>query len=160
MTGAPGRPAKPGPLLGIDHGARVIGFALCDASWIVARPLGLLQRTSRAADFVHIQTLVTKHEARGIVVGMPIMPVSFAGRPQSETVRRWATRLAAAVALPVYVWDELLTTFEAAERAEEAGLSRAKREDDRAAAVMLQSFIEAHPPGTALPQPIRRVAMI
>lgn len=160
MSDAPGRPATPGPLLGIDHGSRVIGFALCDASWIVARPLGLLRRTTRAADFAHIQALVARHEARGVVVGMPTMPPNFTGRPQGESVRRWATRLAAAVALPVYMWDESLTSFEAAERAREAGLARADREDDRAAAIMLQSFIEAHPPGTALPRPVRKVAML
>jgi putative Holliday junction resolvase len=160
VTGELARPPTPGPLLGIDHGARVIGFALCDASWIVARPLGLLRRTTRAADFDHIRALIARHEARGIVVGLPIMPPDFAGHAQSETVRRWATRLAAAIPLPVYLWDESLTSFEAAERAAEAGIVRAEREDDRAAAIMLQGFIEAHPQGTALPRPVRRVAML
>lgn len=160
MSEVTGRPAQPGPLLGIDHGGRVIGIALCDASWIVARPLGLLERTTRAADFAHIQALAARHEVRAIVVGMPIMPPDFAGHRQSETVRRWATRLAAAVPLPVYTWDESLSTFDAVERAADAGLARVEREDDRAAAVMLQSFIDAHPPGSALPQPVRRVAML
>ncbi|MCC7208722.1 MAG: Holliday junction resolvase RuvX [Anaerolineae bacterium] len=159
-SGSPGRPARPGPLLGIDHGAHVIGFALCDASWIVARPLGLLRRTTRAADFAHIRALATKHEARAIVVGLPLMPRHFEGHAQSDTVRRWATRLAAAVPLPVFLWDESLSTFEAAERAADAGLERAGRQDDRAAAIMLQSFIDAHPPGSALPQPVRRAPML
>jgi putative Holliday junction resolvase len=146
-----------GVLLGIDHGAKVIGLAVCDASWIVARPLARLARTNRATDFAHIKALIIRHQACGVVVGIPETPADFKGQSQARTVRRWATRLAAAVPVPVYTWDERLSTFEAGRLRGEAGADQVERLDDRSAAVILQSFIDAHPPGTALPAPLKRI---
>jgi RNase H-fold protein (predicted Holliday junction resolvase) len=59
--------------------------------------------------------------------------------------------------LPVYLWDEQYSTFEAEQLAEETGKHVTGRIDDRAAAVILQSFINAHPPGAALPLPVKKV---
>lgn len=146
-----------GVLLGVDHGAKVIGLAVCDASWIVARPLARLARTTRAADFARIKALIIRHQARGVVVGIPETPADFKEQSQAGTVQRWATRLAAAVPVPVYTWDERLSTFEAQRLGTEAGSDPVGRLDDRAAAVILQSFIDAHPPGAALPAPVKRI---
>lgn len=140
----PEAPPLRGVLLGLDHGAKVIGVARCDASWIVTRPLGLLVRTTRAADFAAINDLVAENHAVGIVVGLPQPPPGLEGTTQADTVRRWSTRLAAAVEVPIYLWDETLSSFEAETLAAEAGLDENERIDDRAAAVILQSFIDAH----------------
>ncbi len=147
--------AQRGVLLGIDHGDRVIGLALCDASWIVARPLERLNRTTREADFARIRALIERHGAQGLVVGLPVTPEDFDAVSQANTVRRWATRLAAAVVVPVYLWDESLSTFAAEQLSLETGAAIPDRIDDRAAAVILQSFIDAHPAGTALPDPVK-----
>lgn len=140
-----------GRLLGIDHGAKVIGLAVCDAMWIVARPLGLLHRETRASDFEAIQTILDEQNITAIVLGLPETPEDFSGISQADTVRRWATRLAAAVKIPVYLWDEGFSSFEADQLALELGDSLTTRNDDRAAAVILQSFIDAHPAGSELP---------
>ncbi len=144
-----------GRLLGIDHGNKVIGLAVCDAAWIAARPLRLLTRKNRAADFAAIQQILDEQHIAAIVVGLPDMPETFSGVSQAHTVRRWVSRLAAAVSIPVYLWDEQLSTFEARELAAEAGARSAERVDDRAAAVILQSFINAFPDGTPLPPPVK-----
>jgi putative Holliday junction resolvase len=144
-----------GRLLGIDHGEKVIGLAICDAAWIVARPLQLLIRKNRAADFELIQKVIEAQHIEAIVVGLPDVSEHFSGVSQAHTVRRWVSRLAASVAIPVYLWDEQLSTFEAHELAAEAGAKDAARVDDRAAAVILQSFINAHPEGTPPPAPIK-----
>ena len=146
--------ARRGVLIGVDHGAKVIGLATCDAAWIVARPLQTFVRTTREADFAKINALIAAREAVGVVVGLPTMPEGFTGTDQAGTVRRWASRLAAAVPIPVYLWDESLSTFEAGERLAEVG-GQADRLDAHAAAVVLQSFIDAHPAGTPLPLPIK-----
>ncbi len=145
-----------GRLLGIDHGAKVIGLAICDAAWIAARPLQLLARKSRAKDFAEIETVIARQQIAAVVVGLPEQPAGYTGSAQADSVRRWAARLAAAVSVPVYLWDEQFSTFEAERLMEEAGSRTEGRIDDRAAAVILQSFIDAHPPGTPLPAPVRR----
>ncbi len=154
-------PAR-GRLLGIDHGTKVIGLAICDAAWIAARPLQLLTRQTRAADFARIAAIVQQQQVTAIVVGLPEQPADYAGPGQASTVRRWASRLAAAMPVPVYLWDEQFSTFEAEQITAELGADtdtdrRNRRIDDRAAAVILQSFINAHPPGTPLPPPIKQI---
>jgi putative Holliday junction resolvase len=145
-----------GRLLGIDHGARVIGLAVCDPTWVVARPYGLLRRTTREADFTKIAAAIATEHITAIVLGMPDMPEDFDGVSQASTVRRWGTRLAAAIQLPIYPWNEMLSTFTVESIAEELDEVLPDRIDDRAAAVILQSFIDAHPVGTPLPEPLNR----
>lgn len=146
---------EPGPLLGVDHGLKFIGLAVCDASWIVARPLMVLERASREADFARIKDIIAQHGVTGVVVGIPLTPEAFGGLSQAKTVRRWMSRLAAALDVPVYGWDEGLSTFEAETLTAEAGGRPAGRIDDRAAAVILQSFIDAIRAGTPLPRPVK-----
>ena len=144
-----------GRLLGIDHGEKVIGLAICDANWTAARPLELLVRRTRAQDFAHINAVIVQQEIAAIVVGLPELPPDHNLTGQASTVRRWVTRLAAAVSVPVYLWEEQYSSFEAEQIAAEIGLDRAGRIDDRAAAVILQSFIDAHPAGIPLPAPVK-----
>jgi len=150
--------ATRGVLLCIDHGANYLGLAISDASWIIARPLMVLERGTRAEDFARIQGIIEKHQIAAIVVGHPGTEVDFDGVSQARTVERWSTRLAAAIDLPVYLWDERYSTFEAEQRSIEAGMSTEGRIDDRAAAVVLQHFIEAHPPEVPLPRAIKHRA--
>jgi RNase H-fold protein (predicted Holliday junction resolvase) len=58
----------------------------------------------------------------------------------------------------VYLWEEQFSTHEAERLMDEAGQSVDGRIDAHAAAVILQSFIDAHPAGVALPEPVERVA--
>jgi putative Holliday junction resolvase len=151
---APGSATR-GRLLAIDHGAKVIGLAVCDANWIAARPLQLLARKSRAEDFATLTAILARQQIAALVVGLPEQPEAEASTAQADTVRRWAARLAAAVNVPVYLWEEQFSSLEAERLAEERGVRLSGRIDDHAAAVILQSFIDAHPPGTPLPQPVK-----
>ena len=141
-----------GRLLGIDHGSKVIGLAVCDANWTAARPLQVLVRTNRSADFAAIREIMAAQQIAGIVVGLPTLPEDKTATSQASTVERWASRLAAAVNVPVYLWDEQYST-------QEAEVLRDSDDDDRidhiAAAVILQGFIDSHAEGLALPAPIK-----
>ncbi len=148
-----------GRLLGIDHGTKVIGLAICDSAWIAARPLQLLRRRTREQDFAEIRAIIAQQHIAGVVVGLPEQPADSTGKnaAQANMVRRWASRLAAAIKVPVYLWQEQFSSLEAQALSDEAGLRRGQRIDDRAAAVILQSFIDAHSEGTPLPPPIKAV---
>ncbi len=141
----------PGRLLGIDHGRRVIGLATSDSLGLLASPLRLLRRRSRQEDFVQIAAIVKEVEACEIIVGIPLPPPDFQGRSQADMVRRWAGRLAAAVPVPVRLWDETLSSEEAAHLLRERGGRHRERIDDAAAAVMLQSYLDALREGFAPP---------
>src|SRR5260221_10738797 len=142
-----------GRLLGIDHGSKIIGLAVCDANWTAARPLQVLVRTNRSADFAAIREIMAAQQIAGIVVGLPTLPEDKTATSQASTVERWASRLAAAVNVPVYLWDEQYST-------QEAEALRDSGDDDRidhiAAAVILQGFIDSHAEGMELPAPLRQ----
>lgn len=144
----------PGRLLGIDHGRRVIGLATSDRIGLLASPLRLLERRSRREDFAAISTIVAEEQAHEIIVGVPLPPPDFAGYSQADTVRRWAGRLAAAMTVPVRLWDETLSSEEAAYLLAESDQPDRARIDDAAAAVILQSYLDALREGFDPPPPV------
>ena len=145
----------PGRLLGIDYGLHVLGVAVCDPTGTLARPLQVLVRASKREDFARLDALIAEQEAVGCVVGLPSSPPQVQGYTQADRVRLWASRLAAAVRVPVYLWDERYSTQEAAELLHEAGRPLPQRKDAVAAAVILQSFLEAMREGLPWPQAVQ-----
>lgn len=130
--------------LGIDHGLKALGVAVSDPLGMLARPLAVIERRSKAEDFARIAALAEEHQIEGIVVGVPAQP-GAAREKQAESVRLWAGRLAAAVPVPVWLWDESYSSVEAGRLLAETGRRRkpGARIDDAAAAVILQDFLDA-----------------
>lgn len=141
----------PGKLLGIDYGLKIIGLATCDALGLLATPHSLLKRKSKKEDFARIAALVEELGVAEIICGLPIPPPDYEGYSLADTVRLWASRLAAVVPIPVRLWDEALTSQEAAHLLEEAGSHPRDRIDDAAAAVILQSYLDSRREGFPAP---------
>jgi putative Holliday junction resolvase len=133
----------PGRLLAIDHGLKVIGLAICDPTGLIARPLQLLVRTSKKEDFAQINAIIAQHQIVGALVGLPVSPPDITEYTQADRVKVWASRLAAAIPVPVYLWNERYSSQDAEELMAEAGRDRPERIDAIAAAVILQSFLDA-----------------
>ena len=79
-----------------------------------------------------------------MVVGLPL-GLSGADTDQTREARAWADRLAAAVAVPVELYDERFTTAIAAR--EFGPLPPRTSEDSRAAAVLLEDWLVRHARG-------------
>jgi putative Holliday junction resolvase len=139
-------------LLGIDHGLKRIGVALSDPLGIIATPLTVLQATPKAEVLTRLAALVEEHAISKIVVGLPTDSEGHIG-PQARTVLRWARQLAGTVSVPIVLWDESYSTADAT--ATRRGKKHGRELDAVAAAVILQSYLEArrstHEPG----QPIQ-----
>lgn len=133
----------PGRLLGIDYGLKIIGLAISDPTGLIARPLQLLERASKKEDFAVINALIAEHEIARVIVGLPESPPEITVYTQADRVRLWASRLAAALDVPVYLWNERYTSQYAADILREAGREIPDRIDDVAAAVILQLFLDA-----------------
>lgn len=128
--------------LALDLGDRRIGIALSDTTGAFARPLEVLKRSSRAADFAHIAVLVAQHEVAALVVGLPLNMNGSEGS-QAAWARDYGAALAQAVERPVVLWDERLTTEEAASVMRAQGHRPDKTHIDAvAAAVILQSYLD------------------
>ncbi len=132
--------------LALDVGERYIGVAVSDAGGLLARPLAVFKRTSRARDFVKVKALIEQHHAEALVAGLPLNMDGTEG-PQAAWVRDYTAELAERLALPLHLWDERLTTVTAAEIMRAQGKAPDKSWIDAvAAAVILQSFLDAQHP--------------
>lgn len=143
------------PLLGIDHGIRRIGLAVSDRSWLVARELTVIHRTTREADFATINAAAAKHNVCALIIGMPSDEFRAEGEhTQADTVRLWVSRLQETTTLPILFWDEQMTSEDAKRLARRAKRKPTDAIDDLAARVMLQSYLDAWRDGLApLPFP-------
>lgn len=137
-------------VLGVDLGSRRIGLAISDPTGTVASPLAVLERADEpAADHRALLDAARRHGADRIVVGLPRAldgRIGPAARGVAEEVERLRS-LAEPAGLTVETFDERLTTVIAERHLVAAGVRRAgrrRRVDKVAAAVMLQSYLEAN----------------
>ena len=143
MTSSPPQPPtaspQPGPIIGIDLGSRRIGIAVSD-SGIMATPHSVMRNEG---DIVQkLVRLGQELDAERYVVGVPRRQHASAGERKfldfAEALRQKSCR-------PVVLWDESLSTVEAAEGLRSAGKSRREAQktiDMHAAAVILQSYLD------------------
>ncbi|MFP4396371.1 MAG: Holliday junction resolvase RuvX [Anaerolineales bacterium] len=129
--------------LALDLGDKRIGVAISDALGMIARPLAVIDRASRVADFEAYAALVAEHRVDELVVGLPISMDGTEGQ-QAAWVRDYSAELAEAIDVPLHLWDERLTTEEAVDIMHAQG-KRPSRDwiDAVAAAVILQNFLDA-----------------
>ena len=134
-----------GVLLGLDLGTKTIGTALCDAGWRFASPGKTLKRGKFGADSALLKALCAERGVAGIVLGLPLNMDASEG-PRAQSSRAYARNLAAALPLPVLLWDERWSTAGAERDLIGQDMSRARRAeriDSAAAAVILQGAIDA-----------------
>ncbi len=130
--------------LGIDLGRARIGLALADDVLRSARPLGAVERRSESADLGAIGELARDYEVTRAVVGLPLNMDGTEG-PSARLARAFAPRLSEALGVPVELFDERLSTFEAEDRLRARGVSARDMKsmvDAEAAAVILQGWLD------------------
>ena len=131
-------------ILGVDLGSKRIGLALSDEMGFLASSHSVLPSRGRSQDARAVAEIAKSNDAATIVLGLPLS-LSGAEGPQAEKTRRFGDALAKQ-GLEVQLWDERLTTLEAQRYLRDAGMRRAKRAetiDAAAAAVLLQSYLDA-----------------
>ncbi len=132
--------------LGVDHGTVRIGIAVSDVLGIVARPLTIIKHTNRQRDAEAIAALAVEHEVGEIIIGLPTSGNHEIGS-QARIVQRFGNALAEQARCPVIYWDESYSTSTAQAARHARGVRRKKRTaliDAEAAAVILQSYLDAH----------------
>ena len=135
--------------LGLDLGSRRIGVAVSDRTATIASPLQVLERTgSVKRDHLVVAALVVEEEAEIVVVGLPLNMNGTTG-PVARAALDEATALATVVNVPVVTFVERRTTVTADQAMLGAGMKAPARRrvvDKVAAAVMLQSWLDAGSP--------------
>jgi len=132
-------------VLALDLGKKRIGLAVSDPLGITAQGLPNLERKNKRSDLAALQRIVHEKGVELILLGNPLNMSGREGR-QSEWVREFADALAARTGLPVKLWDERLTTVEAARVLRESGIGLEKRAaavDRLYAVILLQSYLDS-----------------
>ncbi|HEX9288415.1 MAG TPA: Holliday junction resolvase RuvX [Anaeromyxobacteraceae bacterium] len=131
--------------LGLDLGRATIGLALADDVLRTARALETVHRVSEGADLEALRRVVRDYEVTRAILGLPLNMDGTEGA-SARLARAFAPKISAALGIPVELFDERLSTFEAEMRLRERGLSaRDQRSviDAEAAAVILQGWLDA-----------------
>ena len=125
-------------LIGIDYGGRRIGVAVSE-SGVLASPHSVIANDEKTMD--KLTALAREIEAETFVVGLARRARSTAGE---KKFRDFAERLRQKTCKSVVLWDETLSTVEAAERLRASGRSGGRSDIDMyAATVILQSYLDA-----------------
>lgn len=136
-----------GRILAVDPGEKRIGLALGDPLGIRATPLKVILHVSRKVDAAQVVFIALEHDVTRIIVGQPLDAELGGDTPQGRRAARFVEALREQTDLPVELWDESLSTQDARAIRLEMGVSRRNRRghlDDVAAAVILQSYLDAH----------------
>ncbi|HET7824459.1 MAG TPA: Holliday junction resolvase RuvX [Anaeromyxobacter sp.] len=134
--------------LGVDLGRARIGLAIADDVLRQARPLRVVHRRGGVNDLDAIAEVARDYEVGRAVVGLPLNMDGTEG-PAARLSREFAAKLEATLGVPVELFDERLSTFEAEARLRDRGISAKDaraRVDAEAAAVILQGWLDRERP--------------
>ena len=133
---------QPRPLLGLDPGSARTGVALSDELGMFAHPRPALHGNDPAAVADEVARLVATEHVDEVVVGLPL---ALAGNDTAQTreARAFAIRLRALLSVPVTVWDERLSSVEAARTGAGAKSRKSGELDSASAAIVLQAVLDS-----------------
>ncbi|MCL0057978.1 Holliday junction resolvase RuvX [Dehalococcoidales bacterium] len=130
--------------LGLDIGDKRIGVALSDPEGILASPLTIINRSEEKADIEAITNIITQHQVKQIVVGLPRSMDGSKGK-QAEKVEAFIQKLCQNIEVGVVFRDERLSTVLAKRLLKEVNTKKA-RDDAIAAALILQGYLDEGKP--------------
>jgi putative Holliday junction resolvase len=131
-------------ILALDHGTKRIGIAISDELKMIAQPLEFVPAAPYDSFLARLQQLIQEKNVELLLVGMPRNMDGTYG-PAALTVQQFVTELKKAVALPIKVWDERLTSAQANRLLIQGNVRRDARKqkvDKMAAAILLQSYLD------------------
>jgi putative Holliday junction resolvase len=132
--------------MGLDLGSKTLGVAVSDAMGWTAQGLETIKINEATKDFgmKRLGEIIKEYEVSKIVLGFPKNMNGTVG-PRGEASQDFAKYLEKKFKLPVFLWDERLTTMAAERVLLEADVSRSKRKkviDKMAAVMILQGFLD------------------
>jgi putative Holliday junction resolvase len=134
-------------ILALDHGTRRIGVAVSDEMKMIATPLEYILAEPMDKVIERLQQLLREKEVELILIGMPRNMDGTFG-PAAEKVNAFIALLQPHIATPIKKWDERLTSVMANRALLEGNVRRQDRKqkvDKMAAAILLQSYLDAQP---------------
>jgi putative Holliday junction resolvase len=134
--------------LALDVGDKTIGVAASDELGWTAQPVRTIRRSNLAEDLEDLAQIVAEREPQRLIIGMPLNMDDSEG-PRATKTRHFAEHVARRFGLPIVLWDERLTTWEAERMLREMNVNAKRRReviDTVAAVVILKSYLDSGSP--------------
>lgn len=136
--------ATTGALLGLDPGTKTLGLAVSDRTRLIATALETIRREKFTPDAAKLLGIYDTNEAQALIVGYPLNMDGSQG-PRTQSVRDFCTNLLRIRDIPIFLWDERMSTMAVTRTMLEADMSRKKRAenvDKLAASFILQGVLD------------------
>jgi len=135
-------------ILAVDPGDKRLGIAVSDQTRTIASPLTIIKHRSREQDALAILDKAEEYQAGLILIGQAL---DWNGKvsQQGEKSARLAEVLLSLGNVPVILWNEYGSTAAVQKAQQTMNIPRKKRQEHKdhlAAAVILQSYLDAHNP--------------
>ena len=135
--------------LGLDYGSKTVGVAVTDPLGITAQGVEIIRRQKEnhlRKTYQRIRELCEEYDVEKIVLGLPLNMDDTMG-DRAEKTLEFKKELERRLSVPVLLVDERLTTVEAIEIMDDAGIKVSEREkyvDMIAATIILQDYMNSH----------------
>lgn len=133
-----------GPLMGVDPGTKTLGLAMSDGTRLIASPRETIRREKFSVDAEKLLAVYDEAEATALIVGLPVNMDGSHG-PRVQSVKDFCQNLMKIRDIPIFLWDERLSTAAVTRTMLSADMSRKKRAknvDKLAAAYILQGVLD------------------
>ena len=136
-------------ILGLDFGSKTVGVAITDPLGMTAQGMEIVRRESPIKlrkTLSRIETIIKENDVELIVLGLPVNMDGSSGE-RVEKTKEFADMLTRRSGVEIIFQDERLTTVEAYEIMNEAGIKREDRYkyvDQIAATIILEDYLNSH----------------
>ncbi len=131
-------------LIGLDLGSKRIGVSICDEKQLIATPFKTISRINTLELINELKDIVVENNVKGIVIGNPLNMDGTSGA-SAQSVKDISTNISKSINLPVFLWDERLSTvgeFNLSSQLDVNITKKIKKIDENAAAFILQGAID------------------
>ncbi len=131
-------------LIGLDLGSKRIGVSICDEKQLIATPFKTINRTSNNELINELKIIIAENNIKGIIIGNPLNMDGSSGR-SAQSVKDISNNIKKNIDVPVFLWDERLSTVGAFNLSSQLDVNVTKREkkiDENAATFILQGAID------------------
>lgn len=134
-------------IMGLDYGSKTVGVAISDELLLTAQGREIIRRKEEnklRKTLARIEELIQEYGVEKIVLGLPLN-MDQTPSERSQLCLEFKDKIERRTGIPVIMWDERLTTVEADEIMDEAGIKGKERKeyvDMIAAQIILQDYLD------------------
>ena len=134
-------------IMGLDYGSKTVGVAISDQLLLTAQGKEIIRRKEEnklRRTLARIEELIQEYGVERIVLGLPLN-MDQTPSERSQLCLEFKDKIERRTGIPVIMWDERLTTVEADEIMDEAGIKGRDRKeyvDMIAAQIILQDYLD------------------